>query len=162
MVTACNNSSCPVLLVLSTRQSYSWLLNPVLRHCVQYVLSCLTVFRRLLLCPINHHLVISGFSAIPALSQTLLALARATIFSFFLSLFGYRVTSACLFSELLSLLRASVNPGSTGPLEPQSVLEPRRVRPGLPLALSSRVLSASLEAVSAIASCLLQFLSTLG
>ncbi len=47
---------CPLLCSSSTRQKLL-LAHPVLRHCVQYVLSCLTVFRRLLLCPINHHLV---------------------------------------------------------------------------------------------------------
>ncbi len=39
-----------------TRQSFSWLPQPVLRHCVQPS-SVVTVLRRLLLCLINHHLV---------------------------------------------------------------------------------------------------------
>ncbi len=57
MVTACNNSKFVRyhLSILRLDKSFSWLLK--LRHCVQYVLSYLTVFRRLLLCPINHHLV---------------------------------------------------------------------------------------------------------
>ncbi len=46
---SCSSSDSTKLLLL---------LNPVLRHCVQYTSSvALTVFRRLLLCPINHHLV---------------------------------------------------------------------------------------------------------
>ncbi len=41
MVTACNNLGCPAALALAPRLDKKLLLfNPVLRHCVQYVLSC--------------------------------------------------------------------------------------------------------------------------
>ncbi len=46
-------------LVLRLRQSFL-ALNPVLRHCIQYVLSCLTVFRRLLSAQLIIILLISG------------------------------------------------------------------------------------------------------
>ncbi len=82
MVTACNNS---VVLPCSSSDSTKLLLpQPVLRHWVSNTSSklLLTVFRRLLLCPI---LLISGFSAIPAPSLQTLALARHNTLSFFLA-----------------------------------------------------------------------------
>ncbi len=80
------------------------------------VLGCLTVFRRLLLCPINHHLVVGGFSAIPAPSlRTLWPFWRSNTLSFFLSCSVYRVASLLPLLRLLSLLRASANScASTG------------------------------------------------
>ncbi len=111
--------------------------------------SCLTVFRRLLLCPVSHHLVDwQVFRNTCAIIAGALALARATI--------PLASSSACSIYRVASL---SPLLGASQPLygllltltlralgAPQSVLEPRRVRQVFFLALSSRVLSASLEA----------------
>ncbi len=58
MVTACNNSRLSRLTTPSSAdstKSFSWLLSPVLRHCINNtsLQLYLTVFRRLLLCPIS-------------------------------------------------------------------------------------------------------------
>ncbi len=92
---------CPALARPQTRQKLLWL-NPVLRHCVQYVLS-LTAFRALAsLCPIII-LLSADFSAIPALSLQTLVLAWATI-PLASSSFKLVIALACLtLSELLSL-----------------------------------------------------------
>ncbi len=80
----------------------------------------------LLLCPLIIILLISGFSAIPAPSQTCFwPLARQYHLSFFLSLFGYRVSFR---SPLRSFLYGLRYLRSYGPLgAPQSVLELCRV-----------------------------------
>ncbi len=134
---------CPVALARPQTRASLW---PSTLYCViaSNTFSCLTVFRRLLLCPPIIILLISGcLQCLPSL-QTL-ALARATIpLASSLSLFGYRARLPLRSSELLSLFYgASVNAlRASGALrkEPSSlsIFFPCVKLPGL----------ASLEAVS--------------
>ncbi len=109
MVTACNNSRLLLLLVLdSTKLLLFQICIASLRPIRPQLLDGL---RRLLLCPINHHLLISGFSQYLRHHCRRFALCTGNnTLSFFLSLSGYRVSFPLAPSRASQpSLRASVN-----------------------------------------------------
>ncbi len=90
-------------------------------HCVQYVLSCLTV-QAPCFCPLINTLLISGFSAIPACAiiADAFTLARATIpLASSSAWFGYRVSFR---SPLLGASQPLTASASTAPGEPAALL----------------------------------------
>ncbi len=130
--TACNSALSLSTLLRSIRStaSISWLLNPVLRHCVS-VASCLTVFgalpRKLIIM-----LLISGISATTCaiIAGTDLSTRSASALSLFLRLFGARgiapLASSRSFSKPLYGLLLTL--ALFGLWKASERLEPRRVR----------------------------------
>ncbi len=92
-----------LLLVLRLDKSFSWLLNPVLRHCVQYVPSCLTVFAALASAQlIIILLIMAGFPQYLRHHCRRFGLSTGNIPLAISACSGYRVSFRLLFSELLS------------------------------------------------------------
>ncbi len=140
----CSRRFCPSSASCSSSQTRQAIAapQPHVRHCVQYVLSCLTVFGRLASLPINHIILLIGrFSTayLPARYERwrLWASSTAQLLPQLVRLSRW-LTLTFLFSGASRLFTGFCNSG------PQSVLGIVASSIISSLALSSRVLSASL------------------
>ncbi len=131
MVTACNNSRVVRLALLVLRLDKA-----SLGSCMCVIASSpssvMTVFRRLLLCPINHILLISGIFLAPAPSLPDAGLSTGNNTRSFFNISVIALASALASSQASQPLRASANSCALrASRSPSGVLRASSLRPGL-------------------------------